>query len=304
MTRLAKYGSLCLLLLTTWHNGFCQNVVQNPTATQTITQPAGTELDINGIQTLLWPGKFRVANEGGALIFRDMTQTDAWFMYMHNDGNSTGDIQFFGNFTNHGALMPNGYGVGSLGTDAAPWGRVRALDVVAEGLNTRFISKLSGQFRIDHPLDPFHKYLQHSFVESPDMKNVYDGITVLDKKGESLITLPEWFQALNSDFRYQLTSIGISSPGLYIAQEVSGNQFKIAGGKPGAKVSWQLTGIRQDDYARDHRIKVEEEKRAAEQGKRLYQSPAGTGVKDASMHSTNPAPAALMQSTAQRGEKE
>src|SRR6478672_12552945 len=103
MTKLAKYGSLCLLLLATWHAGFCQNVVQNPSATQTINQPAGTELDINGIQTLLWPSKFRIMNEAGALIFRDMTQNDAWFMYMHNDGNSTGDIQFFGNFTNHGA---------------------------------------------------------------------------------------------------------------------------------------------------------------------------------------------------------
>src|SRR5580765_6616357 len=280
MNKISKVGLLFVFTTACWQSGTCQNVVQNPSATQTINQPAGTELDINGIQTLLWPSKFRIMNEAGALIFRDMTQTDAWFMYMHNDGNSTGDIQFFGNFTNHGALMPNGYGVGSLGTDAAPWGRVRALDVVAEGLNTRFISKLSGQFRIDHPLDPFHKYLQHSFVESPDMKNVYDGITVLDKKGESLITLPEWFQALNSDFRYQLTSIGISSPGLYIAQEVSGNQFKIAGGKPGAKVSWQLTGIRQDDYARDHRIKVEEVKPLDKQGKLLYQKPTGQESKD------------------------
>src|SRR6478736_942981 len=181
MTKLAKYGSLCLLLLATWHAGFCQNVVQNPTATQTITQPAGTELDINGIQTLLWPGLFRMANEGGGnMVLRDMSQTNAWFMAFRNAGSSTGDIEFFGNFTNHGALVPNGYGVGNVGTDAAPWGRMRALDVVAEGLTTRFISKLSGQFRIDHPLDPLHKYLQHSFVESPDMKNVYDGITVLD----------------------------------------------------------------------------------------------------------------------------
>jgi hypothetical protein len=221
---------------------------------------------------------------------------------MHNDGNSTGDIQFFGNFTNHGALMPNGYGVGALGTDGAPWGRVRALDVVAEGLTTRFISKISGQFRIDHPLDPLHKYLQHSFVESPDMKNVYDGIAVLDKRGEIWVTLPEWFQVLNSDFRYQLTSIGRSSPGLYIAQEVTGNRFKIAGGKPGAKISWQLTGIRQDDYAKDHRIKVEEVKPPAEQGKRLYQSSSSGETKDASVqHNSQPDPAAAVQTVAQHG---
>ena len=238
------------------------------------------------------------------MVLRDMSQTNAWFMVFRNNGSSTGDIEFFGNFTNHGALIPNGVNVGSVGTASNHWGLIQAQTIVGANLDTEFIHKLGGQFRIDHPLDPLHKYLQHSFVESPDMKNVYDGIAVLDKRGETWVTLPEWFQVLNSDFRYQLTSIGISSPGLYIAQEVSGNQFKIGGGKPGAKVSWQLTGIRQDDYARDHRIKVEEVKPVAQQGKRLYQSHATTAMKDASMQSTNPAPAALAQSAVQRGEKE
>ena len=35
--------------------------------------------------------------------------------------------------------------------------------------------KSGGSFKIDHPLDPANKYLCHSFVESPDMKNIYDG---------------------------------------------------------------------------------------------------------------------------------
>ena len=63
------------------------------------------------------------------------------------------------------------------------------------------------------------------------------------------------------DFRYQLTPIG--NPGqhvLYIAKEIAGNRFKIAGGKPAAKVSWQVTGIRHDAYANAHRIQVEEGK--------------------------------------------
>jgi hypothetical protein len=280
MNKISKVGLLFLLVTACWESGTCQNVVQNPSATQTINQPAGTELDINGIQTLLWPSKFRIMNEAGALIFRDMTQTDAWFMYMHNDGNSTGDIQFFGNFTNHGALMPNGYGVGSIGTASAPWGLVQAQNIIGANLEVEFIHKIGGLFRIDHPLDPLHKYLQHSFVESPDMKNVYDGMAVLDKHGESLITLPNWFQALNKDFRYQLTSIGVPGPGLYIAQEVSGNKFKIAGGKPGAKVSWQVTGIRQDEYAKDHPVQVEEVKPLDKQGKLLYQKPTGQESKD------------------------
>jgi hypothetical protein len=35
------------------------------------------------------------------------------------------------------------------------------------------LSKAGGSFKIDHPLDPANKYLYHSFVESPDMMNVY-----------------------------------------------------------------------------------------------------------------------------------
>ena len=128
------------------------------------------------------------------------------------------------------------------------------------------LSKTAGAFKIDDPLDPAHKYLSHSFVESPDMKNIYDGIATLDANGEAVVTLPAWFEALNKDFRYQLTSIGAPGPNLYIAQEVSGNQFKIAGGSPKAKVSWLITGVRQDPYANAHRIPVEEDKPAALQG--------------------------------------
>ena len=104
------------------------------------------------------------------------------------------------------------------------------------------LEKPGGQFKIDHPLDPANKYLYHSFVESPDMKNVNDGVVALDDKGEAEIQLPDWFSALNKDFRYQLTAIGAPGPNLYIAEEISdaitryGNSssnrnshFKIAG---------------------------------------------------------------------------
>ena len=57
-------------------------------------------------------------------------------------------------------------------------------------------------------LDPANKYLYHSFVESPDMMNVYNGNVVTDKRGMATVVLPEYFEALNSDFRYQLTVIG------------------------------------------------------------------------------------------------
>ena len=128
-----------------------------------------------------------------------------------------------------------------------------------------FLEKSGGGFTIDHPLDPVTKYLRHSFVESPDMKNVYDGVVILDDTGEAVVELPDWFETLNGDFRYQLTCIGRFAP-VYIAEEISGNRFKIAGGEPGMRVSWQVTGSRQDPWAQAHPLVVEENKPENEQG--------------------------------------
>lgn len=135
---------------------------------------------------------------------------------------------------------------------------------------TGMFSKAGGSFKIDHPLDPENRYLYHSFVESPDMKNIYDGVVVLDANGDATVELQEWFQALNRDFRYLLTPIGAPGPGLYIAEEISNNRFRVAGGTAGMKVSWQVTGIRQDAWARKNRIPVEEKKSEIERGYYLH----------------------------------
>ena len=140
---------------------------------------------------------------------------------------------------------------------------------------TGYLTKSGGGFQIDHPLDPENKYLNHSFVESPDMKNIYDGVAVLDANGTRWVELPEWFEALNKDFRYQLTPIGAPGPNLYIAQRITDNRFKIAGGSAGMEVSWQVTGIRQDPWAEANHIPVEEDKAAEEVG--FYLSPEAYG---------------------------
>lgn len=131
------------------------------------------------------------------------------------------------------------------------------------------LSKLGGSFKIDHPLDPANKYLSHSFVESPDMMNIYNGNITTDKQGEAIVTMPEYFVALNRDFRYQLTVIGQFAQAI-VAEEIKNNQFKIRTDKPNVKVSWQVTGIRQDVYANENRIPVEEDKPATERGLYLY----------------------------------
>jgi len=134
---------------------------------------------------------------------------------------------------------------------------------------TGTLSKGSGSFKIDHPLDPENKYLYHSFVESPDMKNIYDGIVTTDGEGEATVELPAWFEALNRDLRYQLTVIGQFAQAI-VAREVEDNRFAIRTSLPNIKVSWQLTGIRKDAFAEEHRIPVEEDKPENERGKYLY----------------------------------
>jgi hypothetical protein len=141
---------------------------------------------------------------------------------------------------------------------------------------TGSLTKASGSFMIDHPLDPANKYLYHSFVESPDMMNIYNGNVMLDANGAAVVTLPDWFEALNKDFRYQLTCVGGFAP-VYIAQKITGNQFRIAGGTPGLEVSWLVTGIRKDAYAEKNRLPVEVLKPAEERG--FYLHPEAFGLK-------------------------
>ena len=138
------------------------------------------------------------------------------------------------------------------------------------------VAKGGGTFKIDHPLDPKNQYLYHSFVESDQMMNIYDGIVTLNAKGEATVTMPKWFEALNRDFRYQLTAIGAPGPGLYIAQMIKGNTFRIAGGTSGMQVSWQVTGVRHDAYAEKNRVQVEVQKPEGERG--TYLHPEAFGV--------------------------
>jgi hypothetical protein len=169
-----------------------------------------------------------------------------------------------GGYGVHG-ITTTGYAVKgeSTGTGSAGYfqGNVQVTGSLAKG---------GGSFKIDHPLDPESKYLYHSFVESPDMMNVYNGNITLDEEGGAVVEMPSYFEALNKEFRYQLTAIGAPGPNLHVSEEIRENRFKIAGGKAGMKVSWQVTGIRQDPYAKTYRIPVEEDKPREERGLYLH----------------------------------
>lgn len=126
-------------------------------------------------------------------------------------------------------------------------------------------------FQIDHPLDPANRYLYHFAVESPDVRNQYQGVITLDAAGQAVVALPDYFDALNADdgITYQLTCIGGYAP-VYVAQEVQDNRFTIAGGTLGLKVSWQITAVRDDPYLHANRLAAEVDKDPDERGKYLH----------------------------------
>jgi hypothetical protein len=124
-------------------------------------------------------------------------------------------------------------------------------------------------FKIDDPLDPANKFLVHTSVESPDMMDIYNGNVTTDANGDAIVDLPDYFQALNRDFRYQLTPIGQFAQAM-VSSKIADNRFTIKTDKPNVEVSWQVTGVRHDPYALAHPTQPEQDKPADQQGKYLY----------------------------------
>lgn len=179
-----------------------------------------------------------------------------------------------------GGYSRDGYGVyGSTHNGRGVYGQVHSGTGYAGYFDGKVhirgnLSKSSGSFKIDHPLDPTNKYLSHSFVESPDMMNIYNGNVTTDAKGQAVVTLPDYFTALNRDYRYQLTVVGQFAQAI-VLRKIKDNRFVIKTDKPRVEVSWQVTGIRQDAYAEANRIQVEEEKTGQERG--AYLNPEAFG---------------------------
>lgn len=146
-----------------------------------------------------------------------------------------------------------------LNLDLPPGTPLPRVDLFGDLFVSGTLSKSAGSFRIDHPLDPENKYLSHSFVESPDMMNIYNGNVVTNESCVATVELPDYFEALNTDYRYQLTVIGDFAQAI-IKEKICSGKFVIQSNKPNVEVSWQVTGIRNDKYARENRIVVESSK--------------------------------------------
>jgi hypothetical protein len=129
-----------------------------------------------------------------------------------------------------------------------------------------FVGTKSG-FVIDHPLHPMTMELAHGPVESPEFLTFYAGTVTLDERGEAAVTMPEWFSPLNKDVRYMLTCVDEFAP-VYVRRVATDgplarfaeHMFIIAGGKPGQRVDWHVTGVRDDPQARRRPFQVERQK--------------------------------------------
>jgi hypothetical protein len=143
---------------------------------------------------------------------------------------------------------------------------------------------------MDHPLDPENKLLMHAAAESNEVINFYSGNITTDASGKAVVSLPDYYEALNKDSRYQLTVIGSFAQAI-ISKEVSNNKFEIATSIPNVKVSWEVKGVRNDARMRMHPFVAEEMKSAAQRGKYVdpasHNQPASKGVSyDANIESS------------------
>ncbi len=156
---------------------------------------------------------------------------------------------------------PNGFGVYS-------WGRFAVVGTKS--------------FQIDHPFRPETHFLNHFCTEAPEPQNIYNGVVVLDARGEAWVQLPDYFEAINRDPRYTLTPIGAAMPNLHVAVEIQNNRFNIAGGAPGKRVSWEVKAIRNDRWVQRYGYQTEQEKPEPYQGKylnpELYGQPRERGI--------------------------
>jgi len=141
---------------------------------------------------------------------------------------------------------------------------------------TGTLSAATKNFRIDHPLDPANKYLVHASVESSELMDIYTGNATTDAAGDAIVHLPDWFETLNTDFRYQLTVIGQFAQAI-VSKEISNHQFALKTDRSNVRVSWQVTGVRQDAYAKTHPLIVEQMKTGRELGHYLHPGLYGAG---------------------------
>ena len=255
-------------------NGTAANILNRDATSLNLGTSAATRLTITstgniglGNATPNAPVQLATTTANRKLVLYDVNNDDHQF---YGFGVQSGEIRY----QTQSTLSNHRFYAGTSSTTSALLMTISGAGNVAI---TGSLSKGSGTFKIDHPLDPENKFLYHSFVESPDMMNVYNGNVQTDADGNVVVTLPEYFEALNKDFRYQLTVIGQFAQAI-VMEELKENKFSIKTDKPNVKVSWQVTGIRKDPFAEKNRVVPEVEKAADEKGKYLHPEAYGQPI--------------------------
>lgn len=172
---------------------------------------------------------------------------------------------------NYDAIGPLGNSVGAYGLGyVGVWGDQSDPLGYSVYANGDFGAAGTKAFAIDHPLDPEHKYLKHYSIESNEVLNMYRGTIAFDSNGEAIVSMPDYFDAVNANFSYQLTPIGGYAP-LFIKEKLNDGKFVIAGGASGMEVSWTVYAERNDPYLQQHpeSKQVEVNKEEWNQGKYL-----------------------------------
>ncbi len=217
-------------------------------------------------------GDFSTDSNAGTALYAEATSTSGVTYGVRGKTESTAA----------GAAGVRGEAPASGNTNYGVYGQATGATAYGVYANGRLGASGTKAFMIDHPLDPENKVLMHYSAESPQVLNIYSGNITLDARGEAWVSLPDYFDSINVDPRYQLTPIGAPAPQLHIAQRVQNNRFKIAGGASGMEVSWEIKAQRNDRFVAERGAPVEQLKSAAERGRyidpSLYGKPEEMGI--------------------------
>jgi hypothetical protein len=138
------------------------------------------------------------------------------------------------------------------------------------------LNSTAASFRIDHPADPENRFLQQAYVAGDERLSVYSGNVRTDRRGLATVRLPGYVEDLNTDFRYQLTVIGSFAQAI-VDRRVAGGRFRIRTTGPSTDVSWQVTGVRRDAFARSAPFRAVTAKRGSVRGRLLRPDLHGRG---------------------------
>jgi hypothetical protein len=238
-------------------------------------------------------GCFRADSEAGIGVMGYATNSALYTAGVHGESSSTEGIGVYGNTSatsglNYGVMglsvSPDGVGIrgwanSSSGTNYGVYGETSSTsgfggyfedDVHIEGT----LTKGSGSFLIDHPLDPEEKLLRHNFMESPENLVVYRGKATLDDAGAAVVHLPNYFVALTKESESTVTLTPIGQPFL-IGYDLNHDHASFTVyGEPNREVSWVAWADRDDPVIRQLSRPVEEakgpENKYCNRGKLIY----------------------------------